>query len=110
VLWVDNRSGAKQMQVIVFRSRMRPGAGQQLIAAGTRMYQLASTMPGFLSYKDFRAEDGELVSLVEFDTESNLRAWREHPEHRQVQARAREALLSEYSVQVCRLERAVRFP
>jgi heme-degrading monooxygenase HmoA len=63
-----------------------------------------------VSYKDFVADDGESVSIVEFDTPEHLAAWREHPEHRKVQARAREALLSEFRVQVCRLERQATFP
>jgi hypothetical protein len=31
---------------------------------GARMYELATRMPGFISYKDFVAADGESVSLV----------------------------------------------
>jgi len=56
--------------VIVFRSRIRPGTEEGLVADGTRMYELASAMPGFVSYKDFAAQDGENVTIVEFDTSS----------------------------------------
>lgn len=102
------------MMVIVFRSRPRAdmsvALSAELSASGARMYALATAMPGFVSYKDFTAEDGENVSIVEFDTAEHLQAWREHPEHRAVQARAREALFSEYQVQVCNLVRESRFP
>lgn len=98
------------MMVTVFRARPRPEAVAELEESGRRMYEIASAMPGFVSYKDYVSADGEGVSIVEFDTAEHLAAWREHPEHLKVQARAREALLAEYRVQVCRLEREARFP
>lgn len=52
--------------VVVFHSRLRGGANlPALEAAGMRMYALASAMPGFRSYKEFTAEDGESVSIVD---------------------------------------------
>ena len=48
------------MVVIVFRARLRDGVDLvALEALGRRMYELASAMPGFISYKDFSAQDGE---------------------------------------------------
>ena len=94
------------MIVIVFRSRLREGVDLgELARLGGRMYELASAMPGFVSYKDFAAEDGENVSIVEFESLETLEAWRTHPEHRAVQQRAREALMSEYHIQVCQTVR-----
>jgi len=90
------------MIVIVFRSRLREGIDlEELARHGERMFALATAMPGFRSYKDFAAADGENVSIVEFESLATLEAWRTHPEHRQVQARAREAFMSEYHIQVC---------
>lgn len=89
------------MVVIVFRSRIRAGAEAGLMTDGTRMYELASAMPGFVSYKDFTAPDGENVTIVEFDTLEHLAAWRNHPEHEQVQQRGRDQYFSEYHIQVC---------
>ena len=89
------------MVVIVFRSRVRAGTEEGLMADGERMYQLASAMPGFISYKDFVAEDGENATIVEFDTLEHLAAWRDHPEHKEVQQKGREQYFSEYRIQVC---------
>jgi heme-degrading monooxygenase HmoA len=76
---------------------------------GARMYELGSAMPGFVSYKDFAAADGESVTLVEFDTEEHLLAWRNQPEHLEVQARARAEFFSEYSITVSQPRRAYNF-
>jgi hypothetical protein len=53
------------MVVIVFRSRIRAGTEQGLLADGERMYELATAMPGFVSYKDFAAEGGENPGAAE---------------------------------------------
>jgi heme-degrading monooxygenase HmoA len=74
------------------------------------MYKLGSAMPGFISYKDFGSDDGESVSIVEFDSLEHLAAWREHPEHVEVQRWGRDHLFDSYQVQVCELVRVSRFP
>lgn len=66
-----------------------------------RMFELASSMPGYISYKDFVAEDGENVSVIEFESLETLAAWRDHPEHKLAQQRGREEIFSEYRIQVC---------
>jgi len=97
------------MVVIVFRSRVREGVDKELARVGGRMYELASSMPGFLSYKDFVAEDGENVTVIEFESVETLAAWREHPEHKIVQQRGRTEFFSEYHIQVCTPIRDYRF-
>lgn len=96
--------------VVVFRSRLRPDVDlPALEAAAKRMYELASAMPGFISYKDFTASDGESVSIVEFSDTASLLAWRNHSEHQRMQQRGREEFMSEYHIQVCRPEREYAF-
>ena len=68
------------MIVTVFRSRLQPEHAAEYSEVATQMRALAEGMPGFVSFKTFRAEDGERVSIIEFESEETLRAWREHPE------------------------------
>ena len=44
-----------------------------------RMYELASAMPGFISYCDFTAADGESVQSSNLCDAASLLAWRNHP-------------------------------
>ena len=101
------------MVVVVFRSRVRPDLAPSVLAdlerLGTRAAELAPTMPGFVSYKDFTSSDGESVTVVEFETHEQLAAWRDHPEHREVQELGRRHVFSEYRIQVCDLVRTSRF-
>ena len=101
---------ASQKVVVVFRSRLRPGADlAALEQLGGRMYELASAMPGFLSYKDFSAADGESLTLVEFTDSASLLAWRNHPEHVKVKERGRLEFMAEYQIDGCRRERSYAF-
>jgi heme-degrading monooxygenase HmoA len=97
------------MIVTVFRSRLRPGMREEYVALVNRMAELAATMPGYISHKGFFADDGERVTIVEFEHEEGMRAWRTNPEHRAAQKLAREKYYVEYSVQVCTLDRESKF-
>ena len=99
------------MVVIVFRSRLRAGVDPSPLGpVGARMYELATQMPGFISYKDFAAGDGEGVSIVEFESLETLAAWRNHPEHLEAQRVGREQFFSEYRIHVCTPVRSYSFP
>lgn len=80
------------------------------MALAQRMSDLARTMPGYRSHKVFVAEDGERVTLVEFDDEAGQREWATNLEHVAAQKIGRESFYSEYSLQVCSVTRETRFP
>ena len=96
-------------RVIIFRNRLRPGIEDEYGATGERMYALGSAMPGFLSSKDFVAEDGERLTIVEFESDETLAAWRNHPEHQRAQASGRERWYAEYHIQICEVLRSSDF-
>jgi len=93
------------MLIAVFRSRVRPGLRDEYAAAVDRMSELARTMQGYIAHKSFYAEDGERCTIVEFAHEEGLRTWRTNPEHLAAQKMASKKYYTEYSVQVCTLDR-----
>jgi heme-degrading monooxygenase HmoA len=97
------------MIVTVFRSRLMSGVRDDYVALANRMNELAATMPGYISHKGFFAEDGERVTIVEFESEEGMRAWRTHPEHIAAQRKARQTFYAEYSIQVCEVVRSGSF-
>ena len=97
------------MVLVVFRSRLRPENADEFQALAERMLELARSMPGFVSYKVYASDDGERASIIEFETAGQLRAWREHPEHREAQRLGRERFYSAYTLQVAEPERESRF-
>jgi heme-degrading monooxygenase HmoA len=97
------------MIVTVFRSRLQPEHAAAYSEVAVRMRALAEGMPGFVSFKTFRADDGERLSVVEFESEQAMQAWREHPEHRKAQHLGRAAFYSEFQIQVCSVMRQYGF-
>lgn len=92
--------------VVLFRIQKREEAREpEYEETDRRMVDIVSAMPGFLSYKHFRSDDGEDVGIVRFGSEADLDAWHAQPEHRKAQARARERWYDRYHVQVCRVVR-----
>src|SRR3954470_5274599 len=98
------------MVITIFRSRLRPENQEQYSQSAGQIHDLAVKMPGFISIKTFSAEDGERVSLVEFESEEAVRHWREQADHRQAQELGRKLFYSEYRIQVCQPLRDYSFP
>ena len=91
---------AEGQMVTVFRSRRRDGAEAAYRDASEAMQAAARTIPGFIDFKTFTAEDGEHVSLVTFASLESHRVWRNDQRHRQAQRQGREEFYDEYSIQV----------
>ena len=93
------------MIVTVFRSRVNPEAQAEYADLAARISELAKTIPGYVSHKGFVAQDGERVTIVEFEHEEGMRAWASHPEHLEAKKKGRSTFYSEYRIQVCRVDR-----
>ena len=91
-----------------FRSR-RDADEDGLERTFERMRELVATIPGFISYKSYVAEDGEELEVVRFESEGSEEAWRSFPEHVDAQRRGRDEFFDEYWVQVCVPIRQYRF-
>jgi heme-degrading monooxygenase HmoA len=87
--------------LVVFRSRLRNNDDPEYARLAPRMVELASGMPGFVSFKQFDAGDGERLALIEFETHEQVEAWRRHPEHLEAQRLGRERFYSTYDLTVC---------
>jgi heme-degrading monooxygenase HmoA len=93
------------MIVTVFRSRLNPGVQEDYGPMAKRMSELARTIPGYISHKGFAAEDGERVTIVEFESEEGLEEWRRHTEHAKAKRQGVISFFSEYSFQICNVIR-----
>jgi heme-degrading monooxygenase HmoA len=86
--------------IAVFRSRLRSDKADEFHELAGQMMNLAESMPGFISYKVYTADDGERCSIVEFESHEQLLAWRNLPEHRKAQEIGRERYYEEYTLHV----------
>ncbi len=93
------------MIVTVFRSRLNAQFQGEYQKSAARMSELVRSLAGYVSHKGFTADDGERVTIVEFDSEEGLKAWAAHPEHVEAKKQGRQMFFSEYRVQVCNVVR-----
>jgi heme-degrading monooxygenase HmoA len=98
------------MVIALIRTQLRADAD---LAAynelGARMSELVQRIPGFVSVRSYRADDGDEISLIRFASAEALQAWREHPEHRATQGRGRDEFYAVYDVEICEVTRAYDF-
>ena len=97
------------MILTVFRSRLNDAVRADYDHHVRTTAALAEQMPGFLGHKMFVAEDGERVTLVEFDSMESQRAWSLSPEHKAAAIAGRRGFYSEYRIQVCNVARDSKF-
>jgi heme-degrading monooxygenase HmoA len=92
--------------VITFRNRMAPDADPKEYEQRVgKLFAIVAAMPGFRGIRNYEGEDGEKLSLIEFDSHESLTDWRENAEHLVAQELGRQRYYSEYHLQICDLVR-----
>ena len=98
------------MFLVAFRNRKRADIDYTAYEAdAARMLTLAQAQPGYLSFKSYVAEDGEVIALSEWADEASARAWGQVAEHRSTQQQGRSAYYEEYTLFACESPRIHRF-
>jgi heme-degrading monooxygenase HmoA len=99
------------MYLVVFRNRKRTGIDRVAYQAdAAAMEALAARQPGFVSFKSYAADDGEVIALSEWADEAAARAWGRVEEHRGVQKKGRAEYYADYTLFACDAPRIHRFP
>ena len=74
-----------------------------------RMVTLAHDQPGFLGYESAQAEGNAEITICYWDTEENLKAWKQNSEHLDAQRMGREVWYSAYHIRIVQVTRAYGF-
>jgi len=91
------------MYLVVFRSRKRADIDAAAYEAdAVRMEELAQAQPGFLSFRSYVAEDGEVVALSEWESEAVAHDWGRQHEHSILQHKGRESYYASYTLYACK--------
>jgi len=98
------------MFLVVFRNRKRADIDHTAYGAeAALMEEMAREQPGFLSFKSYTSEDGEVIALSEWEDENSALAWRKVAEHRAAQSRGRSDFYEDYTLFACKNPRIHRF-
>ena len=94
---------------VIFTS-MRSGLDDEgYDRASIRMEQLAAEQRGFRAIESVRDADGLGITVSYWHTESDARAWKQHPEHLAIQHTGRDRWYRWYHVRVATVERDYRY-
>ena len=94
------------MIVTVFRSRLADGVQDEYGPMARMMGEAARTIPGYVSHKVFVADDGERATIVEFETEEALQAWKMHEGHLEAKRLGITRFFTEFKYQICHVAHA----
>ena len=74
------------------------------------MNEIARTMPGYISHKGFFADDGERVTIVEFEHAGGAARVADAPRTRRgAEGWAATSTTPDYSIQICEVRHESRF-
>ena len=96
------------MLIVLFRSKLVPEP-EGYAEMADEMLATAKTMPGFIDVKAYKADDGERLTVVWWEDEETLRAWRTHARHLVAQQTGRGRWYEYYDMDVAEVKRHKRF-
>ncbi|WP_329222840.1 hypothetical protein OG352_36680 [Streptomyces sp. NBC_01485] len=95
------------MYVAMFWAKVRPEwQNEKYASIGMRMFERASSMPGFVALHKFDVPDGRELAIAYFETAEAMDAWYHDPEHRAVQVVGREQILEDYTIEILEMTRS----
>jgi heme-degrading monooxygenase HmoA len=94
------------MIVVIFRAKIRK-LDDEYLATAARMRELALTEFSCLEFHAL-SEGDEEIALSYWPDEASIKAWREHPEHKEAQRRGQEKWYRSYRVELANISREYR--
>jgi len=97
------------MVVVLFRSKLTTAAGDDYATMAGEMLARARTLPGFIDFKSFVADDGEHVAVIRWESQETLRGWTDDLRHVVAQRMGREKWYEYFRVEVAEVVRSYGF-
>ena len=98
------------MFLVVFRNRKRADIDVAAYGAESDLMEaMAREQPGFISFKSYVADDGEVIAMSEWADENAALGWRRVAEHSAAQSRGRSDYYEDYTLFACMHPRVHRF-
>ncbi|WP_288116686.1 antibiotic biosynthesis monooxygenase [Novosphingobium sp.] len=87
------------MFLVVFRNRKRADIDAEAYARDAdAMERLAAMQPGYLGFKSYTADYGEVIALSEWEDEAAALAWRRVAHHAEMQGKGRAEYYETYTL------------
>ncbi len=95
------------MMVVIVEFELRAGAKAKFETALQQMQEQVKQYDGYLGEEHCSSIENEntFVTLFYWRDRESMKAWREDPEHLEIQHLSREKIFAWYKIRVCELER-----
>ena len=97
------------MIITLFRSRLTSQAGVYYSDMAVEMLERDRTYPGFIAMKEFKADDGERLTVVWWENDELQAAWRRDERHLVAQKLGRERWYHSFHIEVAEVIREQQF-
>jgi len=97
------------MVIVLFRSKLTDAAGDDYAAMADEMLTRARTMPGFVDFKSYRADDDERISVIHWESQELMRAWSTDVRHIVAQRLGRQKWYDYFHLEVAEVARTYSF-
>ena len=95
------------MMVVIVEFELRAGAEAEFETALQQMQEQVKQYDGFLGETPCSSIENEniIVTLFYWRDRESIKAWRDDPQHLEIQQLGRDKLFARYKIRVCELER-----
>jgi len=95
---------------VIFSSQRTAHGETDYEEAAARMFEVVQQQPGFLGAESTRDAEGFGITVAYFDSEENIKRWRNHAEHTAVRERGKREWYEHFELRVAKVERAYGGP
>src|SRR3981081_1360082 len=86
----ERKNSDRVISIFRFRMKdMRASERDEYNTPAGRMLKIVNAMPGFISFREYKGHDGELLGVTEWASAEALAAWRENTAEPQAPGRGR---------------------
>ena len=95
------------MLAVIFEVEMNPGRDQDYFELAGSLRTELEAIDGFVSVERFQSvsNEGKYVSVSFWRDEEAVKTWREHAEHRLVQAQGKKEIFADFRIRVAEVIR-----
>ena len=93
------------MYAVIFSSQRRSYENEEYEQAAKRMFELATSQPGFVSVNSVRDAQGKGITISYWETLDAIKNWKSHPEHATIQQKGKRDWYASFEIKICEVIR-----
>lgn len=101
--------GTNESYYAVIFSSQRTEGDKGYSNMAEKMERLAAEQPGFLGVESVRDASGAGITISYWDSLEAIRNWKQNSSHQEAQEKGKQVWYQNYSVKICKVERAYSF-